>query len=88
MQSIGDPIGYVPPVGSFVDMLKLAAATLWKMSAHRNRMVWAMFDCPIDQQSVAWRGERGMTAICRDALTSRRDPNDEVRIGHKVAGRR
>ena len=65
-------------IGGVIDMLELAPAALGEMAARRHLVMWPGHDRPVVEQRIARRRERGVAAACRDPVTARRNPDDQL----------
>ena len=78
-----DAVGQVVAIGRVIDMLELAAATAWEMSAGWCRMVRPRLNPAIGQKQIAGCCERSMAAISRSAFAPRGDSDDKRALGHR-----
>jgi hypothetical protein len=88
MQGVDNPVRDVMGVSGIAEMLELTPATRREVPTRRRGMIGTRFDRSTRQQPVTRCGERRVSTIGRNSLAARRNPDDQVRIAHSVAGSR
>ena len=88
MQRVDNPVSDVGRIGSIADMLKLAPAAGREMAADWRDMIGTGLDRAVGAETVTWYCKACVTTVCCHTLPPRRNPDDQVGIAHKVAGKR